>query len=202
MASQGEILSIAGDVLGTVGNVASAYAANRNTLTNIPPPQALYPGLERGFIQGLQTTGPGFLEQLSGFSETGRPVDVLPAFQQFVSASQRGLSRGRGNILESFGAKGTRFGSDVLQAGVDFEGQANKDFMQIFSQMIMQSTEAARARQFSAAQIGASMYQDVATANYAPYYLQQGGGSAFGTGAAGAGEMLSKIALMKAAGIE
>jgi|SRR5215831_5677829 len=59
----------------------------------------------------------------------------------FLNAMQPGIARGEGNILNAFGAEGSRFGSAAALGLGDFESQVNLNENQTLASMYMQAQQ-------------------------------------------------------------
>ncbi len=129
------------------------------TVTKTPPPAPLFPGMQQDYINQLKSsgvTGSSF-NTLNQAAQTGLPTDVGPAFDAMKASMQHGISEGRANLIENFGVKGLRSGSNVMQAGSDFEAQTQTNFANILAQYTQQASEAAANRRVGAAGVGAGL---------------------------------------------
>jgi len=135
------------------------------TVTKVPAPAPLFPGLQQSYINSLQQSGinTAALNTLTQAATTGLPTDVGPAFDAFKAAAQRNIQEGATNVAEKFGG-GMAPGSDLFKAGVDYESQAAKDLNAQLAQWSMAASEAAAGRRMGAATTGAQLVADPALA--------------------------------------
>src|SRR5437773_898922 len=61
--------------LGSLANVLQAIASNNVRMVSLPPPNAVFPGLNLQFQGGMGQFGPQSLQTLQQMSQTGMPVD-------------------------------------------------------------------------------------------------------------------------------
>src|SRR5262252_2225414 len=157
-------------------------------VTKIPAPAPLFPGTQESYVKALTDAGvaPAAFQTIAEGAKTGMPTDVGPAFEAMKSASQRGISEGRTNLIEQFGVGGLRYGSDVMKAGVDYEAQTQKDFASILAGYTQQAQEAAAGRRMQAAAMGQGAVGELATA-FRPTQEVVGGGGGLSQGLTSAG---------------
>lgn len=107
--------------------------------------------LQNFFQTGQAGSMPGF-GTLQQMSESGLPVDVLPAWQAMVQAQQRNIGQGAANLREQFAFAGNLAGSPFGTAEADYQNQAILQQNALLQQGQQQALEAARGRQFGASQ--------------------------------------------------
>lgn len=113
--------------------------------------------LQNFFLTG-QGGGPGF-DILQQMSQSGMPIDVMPAWQAMTEAQQRSIEQGAANLREQFAFAGNLAGSPFGTASADYWQQSGADQRALLAAMTQQASEAARGRQFGASQFlgGAGM---------------------------------------------
>lgn len=191
----------AGMGLNTLGAFLNAQAQNRVKMVPLPPPNALFPGINQQFTQGMGTFGPQSFDTLTQMSKTGMPVDYTDLFNTFVGANQRTVDQGRAALMEKYGSSGLRYGSAMAQGATDYETQVAKDKMNILAQLMMSSNEAARSRQMQASGMGAGMFQQTGSAFTPSAMPLVGGTSPWGTAMSGAGNAMQTFSLLRMMGI-
>jgi len=164
--------------------------------TKIPAPAATFPGVQQDYIKALTQAGvaPAAFQTISDASKTGLPTDVGPMFEAMKAASQRGISEGRTNLIEQFGAGGLRYGSDILKAGVDYEAQTQKDFASILAGYTQQASEAAANRRLQASALGQGAVGEFAGAMHPTAVV--GGQSGLSQGLQAGGQSLMMMAAL------
>ncbi len=193
------IAMIASGGLSAAGGILGAKAAQPKAVS-IPAPAPLFPGIQQGYMDALTQsgiTGTSF-GTLAETARTGLPTDVGPAFEALKTSMGHGISEGRTNLIEQFGVKGLRYGSDVSKAGADFESQTQKDFASILADFTRQASEAAANRRVAAAVQGQGAAGELATAFRPTAVVAGGGASPTGAGLQSAGGSLQNFIMMKA----
>jgi hypothetical protein len=185
------------------GSIISASKAGPKMIPS-PPPAALFPQLQNQYIGALG--GPGGVGatsfgSLGEFAKTGMPTDIGPLFESLVASRKRFTDIGRSNILEQFGAGGMRYGSDLMNKLVDYEGQLGKDYASILADLVFRSSEAARQRQLQASSLGVDLFREPAMAFYPTAVLSTGAPSAVGAGLSNIGSNLTYLAILSQLGI-
>lgn len=100
--------------------------------------------------QGGDTNIPG-LGTLQDLSETGLPIDQMPAWEAMVAAQGRNIDQQRAQLREQFAFTGNLEASPFGTAMTDFGTQTALDQNALLAQMTTQALEQARGRQFGAA---------------------------------------------------
>jgi hypothetical protein len=138
-------------------------------LTNIPPPNPLFPGVSQTYTGALQSAGipQTSFGTLAQTAQTGLPTNVGPAFDALKQSMKTNIAEGARDLKEKFGALGDVGGSDVEKAGADYEAQSTANLNNILAQYTMQASEAAAGRQVQAATTAAQLASEPALA-FAP----------------------------------
>lgn len=188
-----------GAAVSGIGSIVSARSAQPKNVP-VPPPNALFPWLNSSFTNSMGSAGPQGIQTLQGFAKDGGGMTpVGDVFQTMVQAQQRMQSQGRGNILEAMGSSGNRYGSGTPQGLADYESQSTKDFSSQLAQLVFQSSESAKGRQFSAASSLADMFGNAGMAFTPSSNMVTGTPSALGSGLSSVGSSINTFALLKAA---
>jgi hypothetical protein len=164
--------------------------------TNVAPPAPLFPGTQQSYIQNLNQSGVAqqSFGTLSDAAKTGLPTDVGPAFDALKKSMQPAIAEGRSNLIEKFGVAGLREGSDLANAGAQYESQTETNFENILAQYTMQASEAAANRRVQASGVGAGLASEPALA-FTPTQVVGQSPGIVGTGIQGA-TSAAEIALM------
>lgn len=92
--------------------------------------------------------GTGYLDEIA---RTGIPVDSTDAWQNMITAQERGIGQRGAQLAERTAGPGGRFGSSYNQAMTDYSAQTSKDQNALIAQMVYGSGEAAAGRRLGAA---------------------------------------------------
>lgn len=106
----------------------------------------------RDFYAGKGSSGMPGLDTMKSMSDTGMPVDAMPAWQAMVEAMKRNIDRGAADLREQFAFSGNLASSPFGNAAVDYYTQAGKDQNALLGQMSLSAMESARGRQASASE--------------------------------------------------
>jgi hypothetical protein len=184
--------------IGAAGSSISAKASQPKAI-EVPPPRALFPGVQDSYMNALMDSGLGKTSfgTLEETARTGLPTDVGPAFEALKTSMGRGINEGRANLIEQYGSQGLRFSQPMANAAVDFESETQKGFASILADYTRQATEAAANRRFSAATLGQGAFGEVGTAMTPTAVVASGGQSALGEGLKSGASSIQNIVLMK-----
>lgn len=186
----------AGIAASGIGSIFSAKAGQpKNVPTTAPTP--LFPFLNGQYGQQLSGAGKAGLEGLQETARTGNPVDIGDAFSKMLDAQQKTLGMGRAGLREQFGSQGLMGSSSFRDAAVNYEGQADKDFMSTFSQMMLTANENAKNRQLDAQKTLGGMFGDAATSYTPSSTLVSGAPSSTGSALGSMGNLLTLLGYLK-----
>jgi len=180
-----------------LGSILGARSS-KPQMIDAPPPNPLFPWLNKSFATELGSAGPAGIKGLKSMAETGEPVSVGDTFSTMLAAQQRLLSQGRAGLREQFGSQGLSGSSDFRNAAVDFESQSSKDFANILAQLVMTSGENAANRKLSASGQLAELFGNAGSAFTPSKVLSTGQPSPTGAGIQSAGSSLTTLALLRA----
>jgi hypothetical protein len=98
----------------------------------------------------------------------------MPAYQAMVAANQKQIGQGEADILEKFGTKGMRFGSDALHGVQDYQTDVAKQFASILQQYLLGTQGQVMNSQLGAAQTAMAPFAAAGMQTYAPAALVSG----------------------------
>lgn len=111
-------------------------------------------------LSGGSSTIPG-ADALKQFTESGLPIDVMPAWDAMKAAAQRSIDQGAARLQGQFAFTGNLAGSPFGTAMSDYQSQTAKDLNAQLEMMMANALENARGRQLSASQFTTGMASDV-----------------------------------------
>lgn len=155
------ILGAAGAGASAIGGMKSAFGGGGAGGAGI---QAVFPGLQKEYLQALPQLGKTAMGTMGEMARTGMPTDVGPMFESILKQRERGVEQGRGNILSQFGQMGLRYSTPMANALVDYESQVQSEYGNILANYVFQAMEAARTRQMQASTMGVQAYGQPALA--------------------------------------
>lgn len=186
--------------LGIFGNL---FANRQKTL---PPPSPMFPGINSSYLgslsggPGVMGLGPASMGGLTSMIQGGgMPTNFMPNVEAITAAMGRQQGQARANLKESYGSKGLRFSTPMLNAAVDLESQIAKDYGSILSNFAFQTQENAAQRALQAMGIGSGLFSGAGTAMYQSK-TPPGGGAVAGI-ASGVGDVFQTISLMRMMGL-
>jgi hypothetical protein len=180
-----------------VGSALNAKAGQPRLMA-IPPPAQQFPAFSGQYLQGLEGIQQPSFNAIGQFAQNGLPTNYMDSFNALKAAQTRSIDEGRANLMEKYGMRGTRWGSSMGNAAIDYESQVQKDFGSILAEFARQSQEGAAGRQLQAAQFGIGAGAEPAMATYPTAAIVGGGQSILGAGANAAGSGLLNYLLLQA----
>lgn len=184
--------------IGAGGSFLSAKAAQPKNVA-APPPNALFPGQQSAYLNELTRSGIGStsLTSLANTAKTGDPVDQGSFFNALHDSMGRAKDEGASALVERFGSRGLRSGSDLMKAGTDYELQQNKDFATILADYTRQAGESAANRKLQASSIGAGLAGETGLAMTPSATLVTGSPSGTGSALSAGATGIQQLLLMK-----
>jgi hypothetical protein len=185
-------------IAGAVGSAKSAKASQPRAVP-VPPPNALFPGMQNSYLNDLTASGvqPQSFGTISEAARTGLPVDQGNFFDALKSSMGRSQDEGRANLIEKYGFMGLRSSTPLMNAAVDYESQTTKDFATIMADYTRQAGESAANRRLQASTLGVGLAGEPALAMTPSAVVSSGGQSALGNALGSGASSLQNLMMMR-----